>query len=329
MLPRRTAPQEPGRAAGPIGRVLTACTPAFAEAHVEAGRRRRSRARYGGGTSGGARAARGWRRPPDRSRRCSRFPPQSPSCPKSKPSSATSDPPCFRSRMGGARSRRRAPRSEPAPAAPAAAARRRAARRAKRAVIVLDGLRLIVQPGMTGSLVVHQRPATGEDAQYAVLRTATTTAGSWSTATCAASAPCSCWTTGSGRLLRGDRPRPNGHGRERLGLALRARGGEEGDPEGPRRRREHLRQRGAVRRRDRPVQARAAAHADQHVRLHREIRRILGQAIASSGTTFRTPAPGPESRATSSSALYGREGEPCPGMRHPPSAHTHEKSTPV
>src|SRR4051794_17377079 len=43
-------------------------------------------------------------------------------------------------------------------------------RRAKHAVIGLDGLRLIVQPGMTGSLVVHKRPVTGEDAQYAVLR---------------------------------------------------------------------------------------------------------------------------------------------------------------
>src|SRR3954454_8556308 len=43
-------------------------------------------------------------------------------------------------------------------------------RRAKHAVIGLDGLRLIVQPGMTGSLVVHKRPVTGEDAKYAILR---------------------------------------------------------------------------------------------------------------------------------------------------------------
>jgi formamidopyrimidine-DNA glycosylase len=50
------------------------------------------------------------------------------------------------------------------------AAIRDVTRRAKHAVIVLDGLRLIVQPGMTGSLVVHKRPVTGEDAQYAVLR---------------------------------------------------------------------------------------------------------------------------------------------------------------
>lgn len=44
-------------------------------------------------------------------------------------------------------------------------------RRAKHAVIRLDsGKRLVVQPGMTGSLVVHRRPLAPEDAQYAVLR---------------------------------------------------------------------------------------------------------------------------------------------------------------
>ena len=44
-------------------------------------------------------------------------------------------------------------------------------RRAKHAVIRLDsGKRLIVQPGMTGSLVVHRRPLAPAHAQYAVLR---------------------------------------------------------------------------------------------------------------------------------------------------------------
>jgi formamidopyrimidine-DNA glycosylase len=44
-------------------------------------------------------------------------------------------------------------------------------RRAKHAVIELDsGYRLVVQPGMTGSLVVHRRPLAPEDARYAVLR---------------------------------------------------------------------------------------------------------------------------------------------------------------
>ena len=38
-------------------------------------------------------------------------------------------------------------------------------RRAKHAVLELDGLRLVVQPGMTGSLVVHRRPPRGEAAR--------------------------------------------------------------------------------------------------------------------------------------------------------------------
>lgn len=44
-------------------------------------------------------------------------------------------------------------------------------RRAKHAVIgLVSGYRLVVQPGMTGSLVVHRRPLPPEDAKYAVLR---------------------------------------------------------------------------------------------------------------------------------------------------------------
>jgi formamidopyrimidine-DNA glycosylase len=43
-------------------------------------------------------------------------------------------------------------------------------RRAKHAVLELDTGRLVVQPGMTGSLVVHRRPLKPEAAKYAVLR---------------------------------------------------------------------------------------------------------------------------------------------------------------
>ncbi len=44
-------------------------------------------------------------------------------------------------------------------------------RRAKHAVMRLHhGARLVVQPGMTGSLIVHQRPLDREEARYAVLR---------------------------------------------------------------------------------------------------------------------------------------------------------------
>jgi formamidopyrimidine-DNA glycosylase len=43
-------------------------------------------------------------------------------------------------------------------------------RRAKHAVIVTDRGRLVVQPGMTGSLMILDRPLTAEERRYAVLR---------------------------------------------------------------------------------------------------------------------------------------------------------------
>jgi formamidopyrimidine-DNA glycosylase len=45
-------------------------------------------------------------------------------------------------------------------------------RRAKHAVIETDERRLVVQPGMTGSLLVLDRPLTAEERRYAVLRIA-------------------------------------------------------------------------------------------------------------------------------------------------------------
>jgi formamidopyrimidine-DNA glycosylase len=43
-------------------------------------------------------------------------------------------------------------------------------RRAKHAVLDLGERRLVVQPGMTGSLIVHDQPLTGDERRYAVLR---------------------------------------------------------------------------------------------------------------------------------------------------------------
>jgi formamidopyrimidine-DNA glycosylase len=43
-------------------------------------------------------------------------------------------------------------------------------RRAKHAIFTLGDRRLVVQPGMTGSLLVHDRPLTADEAKYAVLR---------------------------------------------------------------------------------------------------------------------------------------------------------------
>jgi formamidopyrimidine-DNA glycosylase len=47
---------------------------------------------------------------------------------------------------------------------------RRVFRRAKHAVLQLDSDRLVIQPGMTGSLQVHRRSLGPEEARYAVLR---------------------------------------------------------------------------------------------------------------------------------------------------------------
>jgi formamidopyrimidine-DNA glycosylase len=46
----------------------------------------------------------------------------------------------------------------------------RLTRRAKHAIFHLGDRRLVVQPGMTGSLLVHEKPLTPAEAKYAVLR---------------------------------------------------------------------------------------------------------------------------------------------------------------
>src|SRR6185503_8635778 len=187
-------------------------------------------------------------------------------------------------------------------------------------VIVLDGLRLIVQPGMTGSLVVHQRPVTGEDARYAVLRAQ----------------------LDNGRelvyrdvrrlgtlLLLDDRqwaryseaigpePMDQTFTAEQLGLALR-------------------RSRQAVKKVIMDQKALAGVGniyanealfaagidpskparrltTDQHHRLHQELQRILRAAIDSNGTTVRDYRTGTGQPGNFQLALlvYEREGEPC------------------
>src|SRR4026208_986543 len=53
---------------------------------------------------------------------------------------------------------------------PKGATIRGVSRRAKHAVLELDSARLIIQPGMTGSLVVHPKALKPSEAAYAVLR---------------------------------------------------------------------------------------------------------------------------------------------------------------
>jgi formamidopyrimidine-DNA glycosylase len=193
-------------------------------------------------------------------------------------------------------------------------------RRAKHAVIVLDGLRLVVQPGMTGSLVVHRRPVTGEDAQYAVLRARLDNGRELVYRDVRRLGTLLLlddrqWARYSDAI--GPEPMDEIFTAEQLGLALG-------------------RSRQAVKKviMDQKalagvgnIYANEALFAsgidpskparrltpDQHVRLHREIRRILGQAIASSGTTFRDYRTGTGEPGNFQLELfvYGREGEPC------------------
>ncbi len=193
-------------------------------------------------------------------------------------------------------------------------------RRAKHAVIVLDGLRLIVQPGMTGSLVVHRRPVTGDEARYAVLRAQLDNGRELVYRDVRRLGTLLLlddrqWARYSGAI--GPEPMDDGFTAEQLGLALR-------------------RSRQAVKKVIMDQKALAgvgniyanealfaaeidpskpARHLtpDQHARLHREIRRILGQAIASSGTTFRDYRTGTGEPGNFQLELfvYGREGEAC------------------
>ena len=193
-------------------------------------------------------------------------------------------------------------------------------RRAKHAVIDVGRHRLVVQPGMTGPLVVHDRPLSPAEAHYAVLRVA----------------------LDDGRTLVYRDVRRLGtlllldqRGWERYTSAI---GPEPLEPEFT------AEQFGMILHRSRQAikkvimdqrhlagvgniyanEALFAAGIDpskpavrltpeQHRRLHAEIQRILSAAIASNGTTFRDYRTGTGESGNFQLELfvYGREGEPC------------------
>ncbi|HEY7482441.1 MAG TPA: bifunctional DNA-formamidopyrimidine glycosylase/DNA-(apurinic or apyrimidinic site) lyase [Gemmatimonadales bacterium] len=193
-------------------------------------------------------------------------------------------------------------------------------RRAKHAVLDLGERRLVVQPGMTGSLIVHAQPLARGERRYAVLRAA----------------------LDDGRELVYDDVRRLGtlllldqRGWSRYDAAI---GPEPLDPRfTPERLGEALgRSRQAVKKviMDQKylagvgnIYANEALFAagidpskpavkltpDQHRKLHREIRRILLAAIAGDGTTVRDyrTGTGEEGSFQLELQVYGREGEPC------------------
>jgi formamidopyrimidine-DNA glycosylase len=193
-------------------------------------------------------------------------------------------------------------------------------RRAKHAVLDLGAHRLIVQPGMTGSLVVHDRPLTRDESHYAVLRAPLDDGrelvyddvrrlgtlllldrSGWAEYTSAigpepldpafSAADLGSALTRSRQVIKKvimDQRYLAGVGNIYANEALFAAGI---DPS---------------KRADRLTPA-------DHVRLHAEIRRILTAAIASSGSTVRDYRTGTGQSGSFQFELlvYGREGEPC------------------
>lgn len=193
-------------------------------------------------------------------------------------------------------------------------------RRAKHAVLDLGERRLVVQPGMTGSLVVHRRALTAGEKKYAVLRAPLNGGGELvyddvrrlGTLLLLDRRGWERYTAGIGPEPLDDDFTP-----ERLGAALR-------------RSRQaikkvimdqrHLAGVGNIYANEAlyaagidPSKPAVRLTSDDHRRLHGEIRRILTAAIDSNGTTVRDYRTGTGEPGNFQLELlvYGREGEPC------------------
>lgn len=193
-------------------------------------------------------------------------------------------------------------------------------RRAKHAVLELDSARLIIQPGMTGSLRVHRTPLNAEDAKYAVLRAQLDRGGElvyrdvrrlgtllllddkqWDNYT---------------RAI-GPEPLENDFSPQRLAEALR------GSRQAIKKvimDQRHLAGVGNIYANEAlfsagidPSKPANQLRPDDYRRLHAEIRRILAAAIESNGTTFRDYRTGTGETGNFQLELlvYGREGQPC------------------
>jgi len=193
-------------------------------------------------------------------------------------------------------------------------------RRAKHAVLELDNARLIIQPGMTGSLMVHRRALKPSEAAYAVLR-AELDGGrelvykdvrrlgtllllnekEWESYTAAI----------------GPEPLDDDFSVERFAAALR------GSRQAIKKvimDQRHLAGVGNIYANEAlfaagidPSKPARLLTPDDQRRLHGEIRRILAAAIVSNGTTFRDyrTGTGEEGNFQLELLVYGREGEPC------------------
>lgn len=193
-------------------------------------------------------------------------------------------------------------------------------RRAKHAVLELDTARLVIQPGMTGSLQVHRRALLPEEEKYAVLRAELDggrelvyrdvrrlgtllllSESEWAEYTSAI----------------GPEPLEDDFSVERFAETL---GGSRQAIKKVIMDQRHLAGVGNIYANEAlfaagidPSKPALRLGPDDHRRLHGEIRRILTAAIDSKGTTFRDYRTGTGEAGNFQLELlvYGREGEPC------------------
>jgi len=193
-------------------------------------------------------------------------------------------------------------------------------RRAKHAVLDLGERRLVVQPGMTGSLIVHDHALPAGEERYAVLRVSLDDGRELVYSDVRRLGTLllldrTGWARYDGAI--GPEPLDPGFTAERFGEAMR-------------RSRQavkkvimdqrHLAGVGNIYANEAlfaagidPSKPAVRLTPGDHRRLHREIRRILAAAIESSGTTFRDYRTGTGEPGNFQLELfvYGREGEPC------------------
>jgi formamidopyrimidine-DNA glycosylase len=193
-------------------------------------------------------------------------------------------------------------------------------RRAKHAVFELDAARLVIQPGMTGSLMVHHGPLEPDEARYAVLRLEIGRGDQLVYTDVRRLGTILLLNEKQWRLYDraiGPEPLDQHFTAEQLGLTLgRSRQAVKKVIMDQR----HLAGIGNIYANEAlfaagidPSKQASLLGPPDHYRLHAEIRRILNAAIRSNGTTFRDYRTGTGEAGNFQLELlvYGREGEPC------------------
>lgn len=193
-------------------------------------------------------------------------------------------------------------------------------RRAKHAVLDFGAQRLVVQPGMTGSLLVYDRPLAPDDDRYAVLRAELDDGRTLVYRDVRRLGTLLLLDERGWRQYTeaiGPEPLDPAFTPERFGATLeRSRQAVKKVIMDQR----HLAGVGNIYANEAlfaagidPSKPADRLTADDHQRLHAEIQRILAAAIASQGTTFRDYRTGTGEPGNFQLQLlvYGREGEPC------------------